>query len=190
MLKTFPTIAVSYHDLALVYSNQSRLLAARRYYALGLALNPDYSDYFNDFGILMMQLKNYEAAYFLYVNAIARDQEWKNHRPWFNLANLYIVEASLDDSGAVDKTNLAQDTIPNFVKSEVTFDSNKPIAVSRLRDAKTCLRWVLTLQPNHQHAKELLDKLDFIDSDTTDNPPDSSELFMALHIHQQKDLLP
>ena len=153
-VERFPTRADSYHHLALVYSRQSRLLAARRYYTLGLTFNPNYSDYFNDFGVLMMQLKNYEAAYFLCVNAIALDKGWKNHRPWFNLANIYMTEACIDNSGAIDETNSAEDTTPFFYfNSKITFDSHRPLRCGRIRDAKTCLRWVLTLQPAHQRAK-------------------------------------
>jgi len=179
-LERYPMLSQSYHNLALSYSRQGRPIAARRYYALGSSLNPDYGDYYSDFGIVMEKLGNLEAARYLYVRAISVEPD--NYRPWLNLAHVYLAESGvlsgpgIKDTPDGDPLRPGLYTVSSGMKLDIAAD------VGRARDASICLRQVLMLEPDHPTAGSTLAHMRLLYGQLPDSAPTPQELVMALHL--------
>jgi tetratricopeptide (TPR) repeat protein len=169
-LSRYPMISHIYHDLGLVYSAQGRSHAARRYYAVGMSLEPAHATFYNDYGVTMMNLGDLDAARFLLVRAISID--WNDHRPWFNLAGLAMGAWGADRSKPVVRLSDGG-RITTFTRAT---------GRANLRDATICLRRVVELMPDHQVACESLGFLLELTGSQAPPPPTDEELFAALHL--------
>lgn len=178
-LDRYPMLFQSFHNLALSHSREGRPIAARRYYALGMALNPDYSDYYNDFGIVMRKLGNLEAARHLYVRAASVDPD--NYRPWLNLADVYLAESGLVADPGMPNTPDGDPLHPALYTHSVCMDFRADVDAGRVRDAAICLRQVLTLRPDHPTAKNTLGHICLVYPQPVHSEPTPQELAMALH---------
>lgn len=179
-LDRYPMVDAHYHNVALAYSREGRPLAARRYYAMGLSLDPDYSDYYNDFAVTMMKLNNLEAARYLLVHALIKD--FDNYRPWFNLANVNLHESRFVGDPRRDVPPRSVRTGVGLHVEEYEPDWSAALDFGRLRDACVCLRQVLKLNPSHPTAPLMLEQLNLFAQDATDREPAPNELAQVLHI--------
>ncbi len=181
-LERYPMIDCNYHNLALAYSRQGRPLAARRYYAQGLSLNPDYGDYYNDFAVTMQKLNNLTAARHLLVHALTID--FNNYRPWLNLASVNIYESKILKSPNMSLVPDGNPSHPGLYtyspSSEINFGA--VINSGKLRDAHICLRKVLKLNPSHPTAKLDLENLKLLTGKADDREPAPNELIQVLHM--------
>jgi len=178
-LDRYPMLHWNYHNLALSYSRQGRPFAARRYYAIGLSLNPDYSDYYNDFAITMMKLNNLKATRHLLVKAISIDL--KNYRPWLNMAQLNLQECGWFEQ---DESNIKFDTKPGLYTDVYRLKPKAVVNTGKLREAIVCLQHVLALNPSHPTAKLSLDSLLLFTGEPENKKIDQNELFQVLHIEE------
>ena len=179
-LERYPMIDCSYHNIALAYSRQGRPLAARRYYATGLSLNPDYSDYYNDFAITMQKLNNLKAARHLLLAALSHDVD--NYRPWLNLAMVNMSESKILKSPNISCVPDGDLSRPGLYTRHSEMNFGSVIHSGKLRDAYICLRQVLKLNPSHPTAKLSLESLEPLIGETCDQEPTPNELFQVLHV--------
>ncbi|HEX6372900.1 MAG TPA: tetratricopeptide repeat protein [Longimicrobium sp.] len=170
-LRRYPMISHIYHDLGLVYSAQGRSHTARRYYAVGMSLDPAHATFYNDYAVTMMNLGDLDAARFLLVRALSID--WNDHRPWFNLASVAMGAGGADRSNTV--VRLSDGGRITMFHAGATEDAN-------VRDAMICLRRVVELKPDHATACKTLARLSELTGSQPDHPPTEEELFAALHL--------
>jgi len=149
-LLRYPWIYHVYHYLGLLYYQMERFPIARRYFSLGLYLKPNFSGYFTDFGLVMSELGNSDAARYLFVKGITLDPT--NHVPWYNLAsvNMGFVKAKCKKEYEYNGVTLFK-----FAK-DFQFEANDDLDPYR---AAICLKQVLKLKPDHQNARQTLESL-------------------------------
>lgn len=149
---------------------------------MGLSLNPDYSDYYNDFAVTMMKLQNLGAARHLLVSALAYDIN--NYRPWLNLASVNMSESRILKSPDMRLVSDGNPSHPGLYThtppSEINFGA--VVDFGKLRDAHICLRQVLKLNPSHPTAKLDLENLKLLTGEADDQGPVSNELIQVLHM--------
>ncbi len=172
-LERYPMAVGLYHDLALVYSAQKRYLSARRYYSVALGLDPGYSDFYNDFAVTMMGLANWDAARYLLVRAITLDDG--DYRPWFNLANVYLLARRT-------VTSEPAAVIPTADGATLRLFKIADLETANLRDARICLQQALHLNPQHEWARSTLLGICEATGEPPDEIPAQQELVSALHI--------
>ncbi len=149
-LRRYPMAYHCYHDLAIVYARQHRTLAARRCFSLGFILNPESSDYYNDFALTLMDLKNVEAARYVLMSAFGLDL--RNYRPWLTLG-LVNLARTFDWEPIQD----AQEKPGGGVIHNYEFEWSGPVKdLNGLFEARTCFQQVLVLNPNHAAAAQYL----------------------------------
>lgn len=175
-LERYPMFCWNYHSLALAYSREGRPFAARRYYAIGLSLDPDYSDYYNDFAITMMKLNNLKAARHLLIKALSIDPD--NYRPWLNLANVNMSESGCSENAEL-KPNI--NLPPSFYTSNYRMVPEAIVDTGKLIDAQICLQKVLSLNPSHPTAKLSLASLSMLTGKAHDQKIDPNEIYQVLH---------
>jgi len=168
-LERYPFVHHVCHDLAIIYSRMGRLTAARRYYTLGICLNPDYPEYFNDFAVIMMRLGNLEAARYLLMVALSLDSE--NYLPWFNLGMLSL--------GRPESESQQIPTASGGVIHMFTVASG---SVVDKHEASICLRRVLALKPDHLVAAKTLEALFPLPEQPPQGLPSRAELLSVLHL--------
>lgn len=178
-LERYPMFHWNYHNLALAYSREGRLLAARRYYALGLSVNPDYADYYNDFAISMMKLNNMKAARHLLIKALSIDPD--NYRPWLNLANVNMYESGFFESVKMKPNG---NSSPSSYTSIHRLAPKTVVNTGLLKDAQICLKKVLSLNPSHLTAKSSLASLSMLTGEAYDQKIDPNEIYHVLHVNE------
>lgn len=176
-LERYPMFHWNYNNLALAYSREVRPLAARRYYALGLSLNPDYADYYNDFAITMMKLNNMKAARHLLIKALSIDPD--NYRPWLNLANVNMYESGCFENAELKPSiNLS----PGFYISNYRMVPEAIVDTGKLIDAQICLQKVLSLNPSHPTARLSIASLSRLTGKAYNQKIDLNEIYQMLHL--------
>lgn len=179
-LERYPMFPQSFHNMALCFSRQGRPLAARRYYALGSSLEPDFGEYYNDFGIAMQKLGNLEAARYLFIRAICMAP--KNHRPWLNLAQVNLVESGFLNGPSINDTPDGDPLHSGLYTTSSSINVGAVVDVGRIKDATICLRQVVRLKPEHPTAGGSLANLRRIYPAVPETPPMPEELNLALHL--------
>ncbi len=172
-LERYPGVPMCYHDLALVFSRQERPEAARRYYAVGLGLGPEHSDYYNDFAVTMRRLGDLDAARFLLVTGLGID--FGSYRLWYNLANVNIGFTRQDSTKDRAMPGGGRLLMESHSLCDLPQDN-------RLHEAVVCLRRVLELNPHHPGATEQLASICPITDESPDQAPTPQELFDVLHM--------
>ncbi|MBQ9246672.1 tetratricopeptide repeat protein [bacterium] len=155
VLESEPISAENHYSTGLMYHSLKDLKNAYKYYCNAIKANPKYVAAHNNIGILYYEGKDYENALKIFKNSIAISPS--NPEAYHHIGiiqRIYKKDEELSVLYLKKAIRLDPKYAGNYYQLALTYNSFK-----RNKKAIQALKKCIELNPNYEHAKELLEKL-------------------------------